>query len=191
MGWTLTQSERPLIGSPLARITVEMLRAFQAGFYYPALLVGLTIPEICSALKLGRETFIKEKHYVEFVEKYGKKLSVSGLDCYRLRGGLVHRGNLAGHPDMQFTHVLFSLPEPPFIGVHGINIRMGENNALCLDLRSFCFGMSDAVRLWELDHKKDAAVIKNMDSLISYGEFMFPCGTSNNQSRREQVQKRN
>jgi hypothetical protein len=43
----------------------DIERAIAAKVYYPALLLALTVPEICMALSLNRETFVKEKHYVD------------------------------------------------------------------------------------------------------------------------------
>jgi hypothetical protein len=33
-------------------------------------LTALTVPDICSALELPNSVFVKEKHYVAFVDKY-------------------------------------------------------------------------------------------------------------------------
>src|SRR5690606_23209998 len=62
---------------------------------------------LCAALALEKSVFVKEKHYVSFVEKYTTKpeLGLGGLDCYRLRGGVVHRGSFSGHPKWDTTHV--------------------------------------------------------------------------------------
>lgn len=94
--------------SPLSSILADIQRAIDAKLYYPALLVALTVPEICSALTLDNSVFVKEKHYVAFVDRYTtpKSLGCDGLTCFRLRGGVVHRANLAGHALFDATNVI-------------------------------------------------------------------------------------
>src|SRR5688500_16628263 len=114
-----------------------MHRSIEARLHYAALLVALTIHDICSALTLLTSVFVREKHYVAFVNRYTTEaeLGLSGLSCYRLRGGIVHRANLAGHDLMSATHVIFTVPESER-GVHGLSIETesGDKRAAMLDL---------------------------------------------------------
>src|SRR4051812_6741597 len=109
--------------SPLSAILDDIQKAIDAKLYYPALLVALTVPEICSALALDKNVMVRGKHYRSFVDKYTtpRELGCSGEDCYRLRGGVVHRANMAGHANFDATHVIFSLPESGG-GVHAMSI---------------------------------------------------------------------
>src|SRR5689334_18703005 len=124
--------------TPLESILADMNRAIEARLYYPALLVALTIPEICCALLEKDATPVGHKRYMAFIDKYAphgdpvKKivgLGLSSLDCYRLRCGVVHRGNAAGHREAPWTHVLFSLPETVSVSFHGIQFQHGKNTA--------------------------------------------------------------
>jgi hypothetical protein len=155
--------------SPLGNVLGDISRAIEAKLYYPALLVSLTIPEICSGLMLDRSTMVKEKHYVAFINNYTKpnELGLSGLECYRLRGGLVHRANLAGHPKLDYTHVIFTLPTE-LLAVHGIDIEGNGKKAVCLDLRAFCGAMRVAAEKWFQDHGTNTVVVENMRNLISF-----------------------
>lgn len=155
--------------SPLAAVLGDIDRCIQAKLYYPALLVALTVPEICSALALDTGVFVKEKHYVAFVDKYTtpSALGLDGLSCYRLRGGVVHRANAAGHPYLGATHVIFTIPET-LGGVHAIGVKMPEKYAAMFDLVLFSNEMVAAAYRWYEDHQQDPKVAKNMDNLIRY-----------------------
>ncbi len=156
--------------APLESILDDIQRAISARLYYPALVVALTIPEICSALALDKAVFIKESHYVAFVEKYidAPELGVDGLRCYRLRGGVIHRASAAGHPKFAATHVLFTVPESNFRMHGGGMLEVGEKTALPIDLQMFCSEMIRAARRWIEDHRQEQKVIANLPNLLSW-----------------------
>jgi hypothetical protein len=86
-----------LVPLELESVLLDVNRSIKAKLYYPALLVSLTLPDICVATTLDRDMFVKEKHYVEWLERYTDKasLGISPIDCYRLRCGVVHRPEFA------------------------------------------------------------------------------------------------
>lgn len=153
----------------LASILIDIEKSIAARLYYPALLIALTLPEVCSALALDRSIFVKEKHYVDFVDKYAtpEGLGCTGVDCYRMRGGLVHRGSLARHPKFDATHVIFTLPEAAN-PMHGFSIQNPEAAAACFDLVSFCNAMIRGASTWYREHKDNPIVQKNMPHVIRY-----------------------
>jgi hypothetical protein len=155
--------------SPLASVLADIQKAIEARLYYPALLTALTVPDICAALALDNSIFVKEKHYVDFVDKYAapRQLGLTGLECYRLRGGVVHRANMVGNPKFNSTHVVFSLPETN-PKIHGLSIESGPNKGAMLDLLSFCNAMDAAAKAWYEDHQNDAKVASNMKNLLRY-----------------------
>ena len=155
--------------SPLGSILNDIQRALDAQLYYPALVVALTVPEICVALTVDNSVFIREAHYVAFVNKYTtpSELGVDGQSCYRLRGGVVHRGNAAGHPFFGATNVMFALPESP-VKMHGMALQVGDKVSTAFVLENFCNEMIAAAHRWYDDHKADAKVIENMPKLLSY-----------------------
>ena len=135
------------------------------------MLTALTVPDICSALELPNSVFVKEKHYVAFVDKYTTPpaLGLDGQSCYRLRGGLVHRANLAGHDKFGASHVVFTLPGTAGV-VHALSIvgsRSGKVAAM-FDLVTFCSEMIAAAKRWYEDHQASALVEVNMQNLIRY-----------------------
>jgi hypothetical protein len=155
--------------SPLGSILGDIQRTIQARLYYPALLVTLTIPEICSALLLDNQVLVKNKHYISFLDKYSseKELGLGAVDCYRLRGGVVHRGNMVGHPKFDATHVVFTLPESR-VRVQGVTLAPGASRVVMLDLLRFCQAMDTAARRWFDDNKANPKAVENMQNLIRY-----------------------
>jgi hypothetical protein len=169
--------------SPLGVVLNDIQRAIDAKLYYPALLVALTVPEICCGLELDNSQFVKDKHYKAFVEKYGRPngTAVDGETCYRIRGGLVHRANLAGHPYLgsDITHVVFTLPESQ-TRIVGLNFVHNGKKALTLDLDHFCRAMVKAAQDWYEANQNNPIVLKNMENLIRYVERGLPFPYLNN-----------
>jgi hypothetical protein len=132
-------------------------------------LVALTIPDICAGLALDNNIFVKEPHYVAFVDKYTaeNELGIDGLTCYRIRGGVVHRANMAGNPKFDATHVIFTPPESE-LQIHGFRLENGPASAIALRLEQFCKAMQLAAKRWYEDHENDPMVIENMKNLIRY-----------------------
>lgn len=161
----------PLLLLPLQLETIanDINRAIDARLYYPALLSALTLPEICSALAMDRMQFVKERHYVAFIDTYSSpsELGLGGLDCFRLRGGVVHRADFRGHPYFDATHVLFTTPESGS-SMHGFTIGNGEKSAAMFDLKTFCDAMITAARRWFQDNQNDPKVTENLKNLISF-----------------------
>lgn len=157
-----------IMRSPLDLILNDILGCLNARLYYPGLVVALTVPDICSALALGKNEHVKQIHYVSFVDKYTKsdRLGVSGMKCYQLRGGVIHRGNAAGHQYIDATHVIFTIPEAKGF-LHAFSVKSGEKTAFMLDLLLFCGEMMSAAKRWHEDHETDHKVIENMKNLLS------------------------
>ena len=152
-----------------------MWRAFDAGLYHPTLLTALTLPEICAGLAKPLSEFVKRPDYEAFIDEYAdtQKLGMDGERCFRLRGGLVHRGNAAGHPYFDSTHVIFTVPDSQS-SVHNGFIRVGAEKAFLLDLKKVCGAIEGAVYEWFREHSANELVIENVDSLISWREDGLP-----------------
>jgi hypothetical protein len=169
--WHLNQSilAEWLPSSPLGSILDDIRRAIEARLYYPALAVALTVPEICVGLTRVNSVFVTKNDYVSFVDKYTaeRDLGMDGLACYQLRGGVIHRGNAAGHPFFGSTHVVFCLPESPS-SMHALSIDTGSKKAAMIELVTFCRTMVRAAEAWYEDHRENESVIANMPALLSY-----------------------
>lgn len=164
-----------LLPSPLKSILDDIDLAIRAGLYYPALTVALTLPDICVGLTLQGADFVTKRHYVDFVDKYtkpgptekGAGLGMSGLDCYQLRGGVIHRGNAAGHPHWPNTHAIFTTPNSGAT-LHGFSMQSGQHSAAMFDLEIFCSVMKRAVQSWYLDNFENPKVVANLEMLLRW-----------------------
>jgi hypothetical protein len=170
----MTQNAR--LPSQLASILDDISRAFANSLYYPALVVALTVPEICVTLCWDRNQMVKRKHYAEFIDKYTvpSELGLEGESCYSLRGGVIHRGNAVGHTQFPASHVIFSVPETR-ASIHALSIEMlNGNKAAMFELESFCAAIIKGAHKWYSDHKDHPMVIKNMPNLLSWRPLGMP-----------------
>ena len=121
---------------PLATILRDVEHAIASKKYYPALVVALTIPEICVTLCWPRQMMVNSKHYAEFIDRYTipSELGLNGTECYHLRGGVIHRGNAAGHPKFRDTHVIFIISESQ-AHIHALSMDVGAG-AVAVMLRA-------------------------------------------------------
>ncbi|QYO76534.1 hypothetical protein [Devosia salina] len=148
-------------------ITFDIRQAINAKLYYPALLVTLTLPEICAGLTLDKSQFVKQKQYVEFVDSYTRpeELGLDGISCYQLRGGLVHRADLRAHPYFGGTHVIFTTPESRG-STHGFSIAVADKSAAMFDLVMMSNAMIEGARRWYGDNSSNQKVAENLAFLI-------------------------
>lgn len=137
-------------------ILEEIDKALDAGLYYLAIAMALTIPDICAALESpsGKTSGPKYKAWYN-ANLAGIYPNITDEDCYSLRCGVLHQGRL-GHSNMQYGRILFTLPNSQNNYFHN-NIL---NDALNLDAMQFCNDVISCTRLW-YDRKKDDPVIKN------------------------------
>lgn len=156
---------------PLEQVIADARRSIDAQLYYPALLVTLTIPDICMGLTLDKNVFVKQKHYIDFVDTYTtqRELGIGGAGCFQLRGGLVHKGDLRSHPFFGITHVIFTVPHSP-LKLHAFNMvhEAQDKSAAMLDLGLFCEAMFEAARRWAAKHESDPKVQANLKNLIRF-----------------------
>jgi hypothetical protein len=165
-----------LLPLPLQAIVWDMDSAIKAKLYYPAMLIALTLPEVCESILLPATTSVKERHYAHFVESYAPQgnasaplplLGPSGIECYRLRCGVVHRGNAAGHINLGAHQVLFSIPETGSVR-HNFIIDARGKKALVLNLVTFCEAMKVAVFSWHEANKDDPAMASGLGKPLAF-----------------------
>lgn len=156
--------------TPLEEILSEIDRAIRKRNYYSALIVALTVPEICTSLTLERASFVKEVHYITWIEKYlslGQPgIGMSAKDCWQLRGGVVHRADFSGHPYSQFTRVILGVRRGN--AVHATHIRRGDELVAYVCLHEFCKEMTKGALRWLESHRNDEIVLNNMQRLVRY-----------------------
>ena len=149
---------------PMETILSEIERALDAGLYYLAIVLALTLPDICAALESndGRTTSDKYKAWYDanLVDELG---GLTAADCYSIRCGVVHQGRL-GFPGKQFGRVIFSVPTSQGHIFHNNVI----NDALQFDAVLFTRTILNAVRGWVKRSAADPNVQANLPNLIQH-----------------------
>ena len=147
--------------------------------YFLSLYTALTVPDIAGALcsdngeasgakyaawfeQWARPRFldtvlaslpVEHRHYVTSMEN-----PLTGDACYRFRCSLLHQGS-SQHPKSPFSRIMFIEPGATTNTIHYATI----NDALCIDLSSFCAEMIAGARLWLGQATCDPNYIKNYE----------------------------
>lgn len=159
--------------SPLESVLDEIERALAARLYYAATAVALTLPEICESLAHPKGS-LKGESYVRYKAWYdayvaAKIPELTGEDCYSLRCGVLHQGRL-GRPGMDYARIIFTSRDQGFFMHRNI-----FNDALNLDVATFCQDMISGARSWYKVHKNDEKVVEHMPLLFRWRqEGMLP-----------------
>jgi len=162
----------PIVG-PFDIVLGEIHACLRAGLPYAAIHLALSVPDVCSALETDPESQERwkgtEKRYVAWCQRYlSKRFSTfDAADCWALRGGVLHNGNLTGHSKTKYDHVMFGLSS---------NIRIAEllstNNGgtnlsgLAMDAGIFCDRVVEAAKEWIAERGTDPIVTANMENLV-------------------------
>ncbi len=147
----------------------DIEKALQAHLYYLALVVTMTLPDICAALESPDGATSK----IRYIAWYNTHLAqhytyLSAEDCYGIRCGMVHQGKVA--LPRQVKKVLFMLPNSQ---VKILNGMMGD--AFVNDLSQFCRGVGSKVTSWYLAAKDNDPTVKaNLAHLMRYYDQGFP-----------------
>jgi hypothetical protein len=140
-------------------LTKEITQCLNSGLWYAALVLILTLPDICGALESSNGETDDHRYYAWY-EKWlmNKYPSVSAEDLYRLRCGVAHQGK-ARHRKIKYR-IFFTVNSKD-------RCRKRENNgALILDLHVFAEDMVDAVERWY--KAKNPNVKKHLSGLVQY-----------------------
>ena len=127
----------------------EIQKALQHKLYFLALSSTLTLPDICAALESDNNKTTGKKYKQWYnTYAYGKCSSfLDGHSCYKFRCSLLHQGSSkysSEYNKSDFERIIFLEPNHTFF-MHDNII----NDALNLDIVTFCNGMIKAVRSWE------------------------------------------
>lgn len=144
--------------------------------YYAALVIGLTLPDICTKLEQPEERNTG-KRYVKWFDDYmslkyqrpigpEKKLHIflTGNDFYALRCSFLHQGE-SSIEEQRAREVLndFVFIEPqPFSKVHLNQV----NETLQLQVDVFCVDILIGVKNWIDDHKENTQINERAEKLM-------------------------
>lgn len=161
--------------SPLEFILREMVAVHNAGLYYAAITIALTLPDICSKLSydVSDDRYWKgnQKRYEQWCKLYladKERLPyLTPQDMWALRGGMVHQGQTFGHPKSRFERVVFVLPD-----AGGNQFQIGEGHfggdkpLSAISTSTFCQAILEGVRDFIVSTQDDAIVQKNIVGLV-------------------------
>ncbi|MDP2694408.1 MAG: hypothetical protein Q8O58_06035 [Gallionella sp.] len=140
----------------------EIDRALDAGLYYLAIAMALTIPDICAALESQNGETSGPKYKAWYTANLGAQYpNVTDADCWSLRCGVLHQGR-CGHQNMQYGRILFTIPNAQNNVFHNNII----NDALNLDAVRFCHDVVACARLWYARKQNDPVVQSNLPNLV-------------------------
>jgi hypothetical protein len=145
----------------------EIERALEARLYYSAVIMALTLPDVCAALESEDARTTKQRYMAWYRANIGAAYGfMTDEDCYSLRCGVVHQGRFGGH-GMRYGRVVFTMPIPERNIVIHNNVM---NDALNLDANVFCRDLIAAVRRWFAAHSQEANVQANLPNLVQLRE---------------------
>jgi hypothetical protein len=177
--------DRARVPLELAAILHEIEKALDAKLYYLAIAVALSIPDICACLECDPDKiWANEKKYVAWcdVNLTSRFVNLTGVDLYRIRGGVIHQGDFVGHPKSRFDRIMFIgpesrikahdvivtvKPEVTFGGISAEELRF-SGDLLQPDVVTFCNIVMDAARSWAISKAADPNVQQNMPNLVRY-----------------------
>ena len=145
------------------RLFDEIALAVNGGLYFLGLIATLSIPDMCAGLESADGQTTGPKYIAWFDKwvavKYGGR--VTGQDCYGLRCSLLHQGRAQPHRGL-YARAIFVEPGP--IGVFHNNVL---NDALNLDIPTFCHDMIDSARQWLPTVSGTAVFQANLDAFFT------------------------
>ncbi|MBH9537915.1 hypothetical protein [Novosphingopyxis sp. YJ-S2-01] len=159
--------------SALDPIINEIDRLFGFKFYYAALALSLSLPDICSSLELSaaKKNSPIGPRYKRWCEIYlqPKFSTFDPVDCWALRGSVLHNGKLHGNREAKYDRIIFTLPSPALIHELVCQGNGGsDETALQLDIKTFLHQMVAAVQEWFSKKKNSAEVSVNLKGLVRY-----------------------
>jgi len=172
IGFDLVFKLEPL---PMESVLAEIEKALSSRLYHLAVVMTLTMPDICSALESsnGKTSGIK---YKAWWQKYlsAEYPALTGADAYSLRCGVIHQGKF-GHENLKYDRIIWTFPHPRRITIHkSIMSNTGSLTGIVyqLDASIFCRNVIAAVRAWYQVAQSDPHVKANLPNLIQ----LYPQG---------------
>ncbi len=153
-------------------ITREIERALDAGLYYLAVMLTLSLPDICAALETptgatsGKTGTLYQAWCATWFTSYP---TLTSLDLYSMRCGVLHQGKL-GHPNLGYDRILFTFPGAASGFLHNNVMQIAGQGALNLDAPVFCRDMMRSVEAWYAAKKADVNVVANLPRLVQLYE---------------------
>ena len=148
--------------NPVESLLQEIEKAIKAELYYLALLLTLTLPDICTALEQPNGRTDGKRLYKKWYKANVHDL-IGGLspdEAYELRCTVVHQSSGMASPARSYSRVIFTMKTP---------LRVDScvlNDALTFDVEAFCNRWIGAVRTWIEKSAADKNVSANLPNLL-------------------------
>lgn len=144
----------------------QMKQASDAGLFFPALVLALTLPDICSALasENGRSSgskyrqWIREWVYPDWSDDFPEKL-------WDYRCALLHQGRSTQGKSGSFP-IAFIVPDPNRPRLHNITTSFGADEVTWCDVTSLVNDVGRAVGTWLSAHGRSSLVRRNLERSI-------------------------
>ncbi len=163
--------------SPLNFILGEMVQVHNAGLYYAAITIALTLPDICSKAMFepNDENYWKgvQARYEGWCKKYlaTRLPSLTPRDVWALRGGILHQGQAFGHPKSRFERIVFILPDKGNNQFIFGSMKIGNEDVKpvsAISTITFCNAFLEAAKEFVVTTQANEIVQKNLEGLIRF-----------------------
>ena len=151
-------------------IISEIKKCLDAGAWYAALTLVLTLPAICAAAENPKDKNQRRgkdhSKYLSWIEstalpkKYGNNI---GEQLYGLRCSVLHEGTFwVGTENMPR---LIVVPPNDKLGLHNVTFTHPQGCAVAHDVPSLCEDIIEEVRIWENKNHSNKTVQKNIQEV--------------------------
>ena len=153
-------STRPKLRNAMEPILREIDNALAAKQWYAAVMITLTLPDICASLEAGPGATEKKnkKRYKDWCRKNLPDLPIESEVLWDLRNGVVHHGRYILKPRKQFySRIGFTIPNG--LNINNLIVECDEGSVCCFEIGQFCKYISQNARLW-YERKRHIASIR-------------------------------
>jgi hypothetical protein len=156
-------------------------RALDADLYYPALALGLALPDICASCELPSSRQTNQLTYQDWCLIYMKQ-SLGVHELYALRCAFLHNGTTE-FTERQSTRgrtgevqLWWQGPRPRGMGQIRTVMDDGDDRLGCIthDAALLCRWLVMGARSWQAKRQSDPFVAKNLANLSGVREYSRP-----------------
>lgn len=151
--------------NPVEALLQEIEKALDVPLYYLALLLTLTLPDICTALEQsdgrtdGKPLYLKW-YKANIFDQIG---GLSPDEAYELRCTVVHQSRALASNKRGYDRVIFTMAK----GGGALTVdSMVLNGAMTFEVEAFCRRWIGAVRVWIEKSKANQIVQSHLPSLL-------------------------
>ncbi|MGX1745036.1 MULTISPECIES: hypothetical protein [unclassified Brevundimonas] len=150
----------------LEQIFAEIEATVNAGLFYAALSITVSIPDICCTLE-GKAPVNWETYKAWFRENVRRYQNFGADECWEMRCGVVHNARLMGGKDKRsdFDRILFTPPGSPF-QLHDSVTEMHGERILYMAAVPFCHEIVADARAWAARNAANDAVLANLPNVV-------------------------